>query len=1060
MRSIQFVFTGILLMAWPCFSLELHPAIARVLDGLSAENQALIRPFAEDVILPVVGDKIRYISVTPKPGHPQSFLMRVSIQNRTLAVYEISFKANPTPMLGLPEVSILRGPVATSSLELPMEYTAAMKAVVQGQFRSMIRADGLLHPHFPDLNGRIQLSPPQIAAVRNLWAMRVAQLADPKREGPILLGLVMPVAMGKTEVAIRYFLEVEKATQKKLQIIIIAQNTDQLDDLRKRFQARFQLDSREILTLYGTGASAAYNPKARLVLATRTTFHARKSELFKAGLASGPSALLIDEAHHTGLRDGEFDQILTDFEGRLKSTDDIFKMTATFWHENDSQIVRQLKGQVYGAFLTEREQAELRAARGLPELSRRALFRAIASGYLSPIHSYRLVNYLDSESGVNLESILKRSGLQKPEENLEQNAQTKILEREVTIHLPLVRHIARSIRESFLRGKLAAGSTGLGPITVFDRGIIFAPTQAHANFYAGLLNRQFNGQVEFRPYHSGAGVNASSLDWFRDENAHSERERLVETQKHKYLVVVNKLNEAIDIAKINTLYVLRNAYVYRNILQMLGRGERVFPFKPDLRVVDYGGSLEVLFQEFPVDQFPMAFIRKPKDTPVAQRSGVVIDGHTVDLTKFTQQQLMFLHQLSAHVGSDASDLAAVTAEIESSDPIVPPVAPSRRDPPPLQVPFSAPQFHEMPASRINFAVVERHGAYKGTADPESVYAQTAAFAAHLAEFDEPYAGQKIGVTPEDRAVLKTLDYLLSIARQFSLRSEYAESLESGIRWYFANPENLTELKTKDLPRLIWVLTSMDSNLFGEGFETILLGTASRKEWGGTSDRNSFEIDHKLAVHTAPDLYDLTHHLINGLKLKPEQGNALIRVVFLRAKMHQGSGVFADWKYLQSLVFAAAVMRSRHNMSYSDRENRWTSITIMIWKLVNEWFRTKGLITEDQVAFGDEHGDPVIPMEFGEFSVRVMSCMRNDGITTMGHFLRANMTERQLLRIPNFGRKSLNELREVFSGIAQFGEPIESGKISAWLTDYLKKLTDRGVVDEPDACKEALVDSAL
>lgn len=48
----------------------------------------------------------------------------------------------------------------------------------------------------------------------------------------------------------------------------------------------------------------------------------------------------------------------------------------------------------------------------------------------------------------------------------------------------------------------------------------------------------------------------------------------------------------------------------------------------------------------------------------------------------------------------------------------------------------------------------------------------------------------------------------------------------------------------------------------------------------------------------------------------------------------------------------------------------------------------------------------------ELSVRTYLCLRNEGIRFLGEF--AQMSEAELLRIPNFGRKSLNELKEVLA----------------------------------------------
>jgi hypothetical protein len=50
----------------------------------------------------------------------------------------------------------------------------------------------------------------------------------------------------------------------------------------------------------------------------------------------------------------------------------------------------------------------------------------------------------------------------------------------------------------------------------------------------------------------------------------------------------------------------------------------------------------------------------------------------------------------------------------------------------------------------------------------------------------------------------------------------------------------------------------------------------------------------------------------------------------------------------------------------------------------------------------------------ELSVRTSLCLRNDDVRVIGDF--ARKSEVELLRIPNFGRKSLNELKEVLAEI--------------------------------------------
>ena len=57
----------------------------------------------------------------------------------------------------------------------------------------------------------------------------------------------------------------------------------------------------------------------------------------------------------------------------------------------------------------------------------------------------------------------------------------------------------------------------------------------------------------------------------------------------------------------------------------------------------------------------------------------------------------------------------------------------------------------------------------------------------------------------------------------------------------------------------------------------------------------------------------------------------------------------------------------------------------------------------------------------ELSVRSANCLKNDNIVYIGDLVQK--TEAEMLRTPNFGRKSLNEIKEV---LAQHGTPSRHG----------------------------------
>ncbi len=72
----------------------------------------------------------------------------------------------------------------------------------------------------------------------------------------------------------------------------------------------------------------------------------------------------------------------------------------------------------------------------------------------------------------------------------------------------------------------------------------------------------------------------------------------------------------------------------------------------------------------------------------------------------------------------------------------------------------------------------------------------------------------------------------------------------------------------------------------------------------------------------------------------------------------------------------------------------------------------------------------------ELSVRSANCLKNDNIVYIGDLVQK--TENEMLRTPNFGRKSLNEIKEVLSGMGlHLGMDIEE-----WPPDNIEDLSKR------------------
>jgi hypothetical protein len=71
----------------------------------------------------------------------------------------------------------------------------------------------------------------------------------------------------------------------------------------------------------------------------------------------------------------------------------------------------------------------------------------------------------------------------------------------------------------------------------------------------------------------------------------------------------------------------------------------------------------------------------------------------------------------------------------------------------------------------------------------------------------------------------------------------------------------------------------------------------------------------------------------------------------------------------------------------------------------------------------------------ELSVRTANCLRNDNIAYVGDLVQK--TEAEMLRTPNFGRKSLNEIKEV---LAQMGLHLGS-EVPGWPPENIEALAD-------------------
>jgi DNA-directed RNA polymerase subunit alpha len=78
---------------------------------------------------------------------------------------------------------------------------------------------------------------------------------------------------------------------------------------------------------------------------------------------------------------------------------------------------------------------------------------------------------------------------------------------------------------------------------------------------------------------------------------------------------------------------------------------------------------------------------------------------------------------------------------------------------------------------------------------------------------------------------------------------------------------------------------------------------------------------------------------------------------------------------------------------------------------------KEIVTQEKPTEPEFNRNLLRKVDELELSVRSMNCLKNDNIIYIGDLVQK--TEGEMLRTPNFGRKSLNEIKEVLSGMSLY-----------------------------------------
>ena len=113
---------------------------------------------------------------------------------------------------------------------------------------------------------------------------------------------------------------------------------------------------------------------------------------------------------------------------------------------------------------------------------------------------------------------------------------------------------------------------------------------------------------------------------------------------------------------------------------------------------------------------------------------------------------------------------------------------------------------------------------------------------------------------------------------------------------------------------------------------------------------------------------------------------------------------------------------RHGKAHRKLGRTSAHRTAMFANMSASLIKHEQIVTTLPKAKSDSEAKPELPFNPAllkkvdelELSVRSANCLKNDNIVYIGDLIQK--TEAEMLRTPNFGRKSLNEIKEVLAGM--------------------------------------------
>jgi len=561
-----------------------------------------------------------------------------------------------------------------------------------GLIRSLFRADMTLHPLFknpllPPEEQIKRLTGPQLQAFsgdEESAQKGLIKMYQEHRQGgqvhPMQALLMYPTGIGKSILAIKY-LEFVSALHngQKPTVVFLVENKIILADMVQKLQEQFP--GAKIATLFGRTTRMDIDPDTQFILATRSTGFKRQDEIFDfLDSKTGPKVIYRDEAQHTGKVGGQFNQMLVEIMNRFSSDTQVIDMTATPWHIDALDLIKQYQGRVATSFVTADEYQKLIMGQQVDRIARLQLVRAILDGWLSPLDSLTFITH-DSEQADGQtfrnrllreqQEMLDRLGLDFQDDTLVKlsdlsEEDVAFLKREIRkVHKPIVEELYRDLKAQILRDRS-------DKVAEYDRGIVFVPSIFHAEAYQMLLTEMAGQNMEFRVVHSKqsrtqrADLVEENIDWFNSTT---------NPYKHRYLISVDMLREGVDMPSVNRLVSATTSDSIKVLLQIFGRATRLSLLKSGIRLTDFGGSYLKFFQEIPgsllkalfpiyddalVDNSQFMSFARDKDK---QKSGLVYDGEAIDVEALQAIQIEDPMDELANTGDrDARRVRGITPE--------------------------------------------------------------------------------------------------------------------------------------------------------------------------------------------------------------------------------------------------------------------------------------------------------------------------------------------------------------------------------------------------------------